>query len=81
MRSPRSRGTSVPAERHRHRFHLGVYLTEAEAAVAYDHAARLLFGGFARANDIPAVQAPPPARPREIEQEVEYRLARAGGAA
>lgn len=57
------------------RFHLGVYLTEIEAAVAYDHAARLLFGAFARPNNIPA------ARRMVIEQDVERRLARVGRAA
>jgi hypothetical protein len=62
-----------------HRYHLGIYL--AEAALAYDHAARLLFGSFARVNTISAELAPPPARRMAIEREVERRLARVAAAA
>jgi hypothetical protein len=57
------------------------YLAEAEAAVAYNRAARLLFGDFARPNEIHSAEAPPPARRLLIEREVERRLARGGRAA
>ena len=67
--------------RDRRRYYLGVYPREAEAAVAYDRAAVLLFGAFARTNEIPEDQAPEAARRRAIEQAVERRLARGGRAA
>lgn len=54
---------------------LGTYRTRAEAALAYNEGARLLFGtDDLILNDIPAEELPPSERVEEIHQEVRRRL-------
>lgn len=54
---------------------LGTYPSRHEAALAYNLAARLLYGEFALLNDIPPENLPTPARQAEIEQRVLDALA------
>jgi hypothetical protein len=64
--------------RDRHRYYLGLYLTETEAATAYNHAARLLFGDFARLNRFEPGEDLSEARRIAVERDVGRRLARIG---
>lgn len=59
-------------------YQLGLYASKGEAAVAYNHAARILHREFAHLNCITSDDMPAEDRRREIERSVDERLARKG---
>src|SRR5581483_5190016 len=57
---------------------LGRYETPVQAAAAYNVAAKILFKGHARLNEIPADEAPTPERVKKIERRVLAKVASFG---